>query len=160
MKDRILNGLMLAMVALALGLSFFRDEKETAPPFSPALQESAATAAAEEIHPIIQYCSRRERQRQEELSALRVILEKEDADAALRKMAGEQIVEITKNAETELAMEAALAARGKEGICIFRKGKMTVFTKETLDETEAALIFHLAMEIAGIEMENIRLAAC
>jgi len=160
MKDRILNGMMLLMVALALGISFFQGEKEEEDTAAVVMQEKPVLQATAVPHPIHQYRSQRERQRQEELSALKILWENEDTDASLRALAGEQIMEITKNAEVELAVEAALIARGQDGICIFRKGKMTIFTSGEMDPAAAALIFHLAMETAGIEMENIRLAAC
>lgn len=160
MKDRILNLLMLVTVGLALCLSFFQEKGP-----SPSLPTAALTALSSPLPtasppPIQRYLLQRNQQRQEEKVALQAILENKEMDAAFRTLAGEQLLEITQNAEAELALEGALAARGLTGICICRQGKITLFVDRPLDEAAAALLIHLAAEITGASPENIRLSIC
>lgn len=159
MKDRILNVLMLFTVALALILSLVKGEKEQTAPLTPALQALApvSTLAPD---PVTDYRRQRESQRQQEMEALRALCDNEGIEEALRKLAAEQLMEITSQGEMELALEGALAAKGYQGVCVLRKGKLTIFVSGPLDGADAALIAQLAMEAAGVSEENIRIAAC
>ncbi|MBQ4075531.1 MAG: SpoIIIAH-like family protein [Clostridia bacterium] len=160
MKDRILNALMLVTVGLALILSYFHGQDAPSPLPAAALQIHPSPLPSPSPPPIRQYLLQRNQQRQEERLALQTILENENMDAAFRTRAGNQLLEITENAEAELALEAALAAKGMEGVCIVRKGKITLFVDQPLDEASAALLIHLAAETTGVHPENIRLSIC
>lgn len=158
MKDRILNGLMLAIVSLALFFSFFQGRDRAAP--ASVLPLLATACPSPTLGPLDQFRERRACQRKETLAALQSISENEEMEASLRRMAAEEMLLITKNEEMALALEAALLGRGVEGTCVVEKGKVTIFISRSLSEKEAALLFSLAREITGADMENIRIADC
>ena len=153
MKDRVLNILMLAAVAAALVLTFLKGapEPETGLP----LATNAATAAP---HPAEIYRARRRETRAMEQSLLTTLASGELTDAETRTMAEKQLVEITANDETELAVEGALAAHGyADALCVARNGSMTVFLPGEITADEAAFFLEIARDASGLEPESIRL---
>ena len=160
MKDKILNTLMLLSVAAALLFTLLNEKNLPAQP-TLSLSSVATLAPTAAPRPIDSYRARRESTRKEELTALSALSENPLAEEEIRKMAQMQITEITQRNEMELAMEAALIARGyADALCIFQSGSLTILLTETLTEQDAQWIFALAAEITNLKMENIRISAC
>ncbi len=156
MKDRVLNILMLAAVAAALILTFLKGapDSETGLPLA-SIAAPAATAAP---HPAEVYRARRRETRAMEQSLLTALASGELTDAETRTMAEKQLVEITANDETELAVEGALAAHGyADALCVARNGSMTVFLPGEITADEAAFFLEIARDASGLEPESIRL---
>ena len=153
MKDRILNILMLAAVAAALILTLLKgapDPGEALPMTAPA-----ATAAP---RPAEIYRVRRQETRALEKSLLSTLIESERTAAETRDMAQQQLIEITRNDEIELAVEGALAAHGyTDALCVSRDGSMTVFLPGEIQADEAAFFLEIARDASGLRAENIRL---
>ena len=153
MKDRILNILMLSAVAAALILTLWKgapEPGETLPIAAPA-----ATAAP---HPAEIYRARRKETRALEQSLLTTLAESEHTAPETRTLAEEQLIEITKNDEIELAVEGALAAHGYvDSLCVARDGSMTVFLNAEISADEAAFFLEIARDASGLRTENIRL---
>ena len=157
MKDRILNICMLAMVTLALLLSLRGGEQLPVPALKSALVTHPAPTDAP---PLQQYRMERQQSRQQLLQALTALQENKEMDGSLRQAAAEQLLSLSPQWETELALEAALAAKGYEGICVMEQGKITIFLTGELSDREAALLQGLIREWADVEAENIRIAPC
>lgn len=160
MKDRILNILMLASVFAALTLTLITEkELPAAPVFSPEALSTLSPSPSPQ--PIEAYRIRRENTRKEETSALSALAENPGTDEKIRIMAQEEMTRIIQRNEMEMALEAALIARGyPDALCIFQAGTLTILFSTPLQESDAQWIFHLAQEISSLEMENIRLSAC
>ena len=159
MKDRILNLLMMAAVAAALGFSLLRgggEAYEPSLPFSTAF--TAAPAAVQSPSPAVLYRRERQERRRQERETLLSLSGGADTEAEMRALAEKQLLEMARNDETELAVEAALAARGyAEGLCVARQEEVTVFLPQALTAQEAALLMDLTREVSGLPAENIRL---
>ena len=156
MKDRILNILMLAAVAAALILSFFKSTPETGTSLPMASISSPAAAASP--HPAEVYRTRRKETRAMEKSLLTALIESEHTVPETKEMAERQMLEITKNDETELAVEGALAAGGyADALCVARDGSMTVFLPTEISADEAAYFLEITQDASGLSPENIRL---
>lgn len=153
-----MNGCMLLMVVLALGFSFFSGKDQPSP--AAALPLLTAESPSPTPQPLDAYRERRKYIRKENLAALQSISENEAMEEELRQMAAEEMLTIARNDEMALALEAALLGRGMEGLCSVEKGRVTIFVSRSLSEKEAALLLHLAVEITGAEIENIRIAGC
>lgn len=155
MKDKILNTLLLLTVAAALGITYFKGAP--APAAAPA--QPPLAAAAPTRHPVEAYRERRSAAREKEQAELRAAAENGAWSAETRQLAEETLRQALRSDEAELAVEAALAARGySEALCVYRQGKMTVFADRALTPQDAALILDLAREAAGVEPENIRIS--
>lgn len=157
MKDRILNICMLALVALALLLSLRGDDQLPAPALESAL---VAHPAPTDAPPLQQYRLERQQSRYQLLQALTALQENREMDGSLQQAATEQLLSLSQQWETELALEAALAAKGYEGVCVMEQGKITLFLTGELSARDAALLQGLILEWAGIEAENIRISPC
>ncbi len=160
MKDRILNFLMLLCVCAALLSSLITGgQKETAPLLSAAVL--ASPQPVDTPSPIESYRARRQSAREKERETLLRLSENEGAAASLRAQAQEALTESIRRDEIELAVEAALLSRGyADALCVFQAGSLNILFTQPLAETDAQWIVHLAREISGVEIENIRLSAC
>ena len=158
MKDRVLNGLMLAAVAGALAVSWLRGPRRDAPGDVQAAFRAAPTAApAETPSPEQAYRARRQETRRREQTALQALLNSEYAAEETRDMAADLLAAMARSDETELAVEAALCARGcPEALCVARQGEVTVLLSRSLTEREAGLILEIARTASGLPLENIR----
>lgn len=149
MKDKILNTLMLLTVAAALGITLLRGPGEESAPLPLPDLRPAPT-----LHPAQVYRQRRSAARQEEEAALAALIQQEET----RDTAQTQLQEMVNAQEIELAIEGALAGKGyPNGLCVYRKGRMTVFVDGQINSHDAALLSALAAEIANISPENIRI---
>ena len=149
MKDKILNALMLLTVAAALGITLLRSPGEESAPLSLPELKPAVT-----LHPAQAYRQRRSAARREEEAALAALIQQEET----RDTAQAQLQEMVNAREIELAIEGALAGKGyPNGLCVYRKGRLTVFVDGHINSHDAALLSDLAQEIAGISPQNIRI---
>ena len=93
-----------------------------------------------------------------EQSLLTTLIESENTAPETKAMAEQQLIEITANDETELAVEGALAAQGyADALCVSRDGSMTVFLPTEIDAEKAAYFLEMAQDASGLAAENIRL---
>lgn len=160
MKDKILNVLLLLTVAAALILTLAQGDSGEGPP-GLAIQSVPTLAPAPTAHPIDAYRARRAETRAQEQGLLRALVQSQETAPETRALAEKQLLEITENLETELAVEAALAAQGYgQALCVARAGGLTICLAQELTERQAALIVDLARAASGVAKENIRIAAC
>ena len=154
MKDRILNTLMLLTVAAALALTLWKG--------APAEQAEIPLAYVSPLptpDPIETFRQRRAQTREKEKSLILSLSESGVWTEETKALAGEAMRQTLFSDETELAIEAALAARGYErALCVARENSLTILTAQPLSDRDAALILDLAREIAGIGSEKIRLS--
>ena len=160
MKDRILNLFMLLTVAAALIFTLVKAPPEGAAggtaPFRTALPAPSPSPTPE---PLDAYRSRRAESRCQEQAALAVLIENENTAGEIRRLAEAQLLEMTAHSEAELAVEAALTARGYEkALCVVRADAVNVFLSQEISAQDAALILALAREASGAAPENIRIA--
>jgi hypothetical protein len=144
MKMRIRAFFLMCLMAAAAytGLAAFRSIRN---PWDGAL-------------PAEVYRARRRETRAMEQSLLTTLASGELTDVETRTMAEKQLVEITANDETELAVEGALAAHGyADALCVARNGSMTVFLPGEITADEAAFFLEIARDASGLEPESIRL---
>lgn len=159
MKDRIMNLLLMLVVAAALGVTLLRSPADTEEAnLSAALTALPAATAAPD--PLDAYRARRREDRAREQAALLALMGDAAADEAARQQARQALAALNESAEAELAVEAALAVQGDgKSLCVVRNGEATVLLSQPIDETQAALILELAREASGLETEKIRIAA-
>lgn len=151
-KDRILNLLMLFTVFAALGLTLLKTPAAPTEPL-PAVTALPAVSWAEAFR------QRREETREKEKEALLALPQNPAWSEEIRAAAEAELRQVLLSQETELAVEALLAARGlDDALCVYRQGKLTVFSQSALSEKDAALIRDLAREAAGIDPKNIRIS--
>ena len=161
MKDRIMNVLMLITVGAALILSLNGAPSAQDRPALSQVFISSSDVPLPTPRPIDSFRTQREEDRRQSIQALTRIQENPEMAAALRSLAGEQLLQLLRCQETECALEAALIAKGYENaLCIVDKERLTVFAAAPLQPEDMALIAHLAQEIAGILPENIRISPC
>lgn len=159
MKDKILNLLLLLTVGLALFLSLKKSPAAQAP-LADAPPLAALPAAAPTAHPLDAYRARRDQERAREQAALLAILQDAAASEEEKSRAREELLSLNERAETELAVEAALAARGDgQSLCAARRGEILVFLGRAVSETEAALLLEVARQSSGLEADHIRISA-
>ena len=155
MKDRILNALMLAAVAAALGLSLLRGGGETE---ALPLAVMTTVAPVQTPHPADAYRAERNKTRQREETLLKALIEGVETAPEIRELAQAQLLQTVEIDETELAVEAALAAAGRgQGLCVARQGEITVFFPREITAREAALFLAVVQDASGLPADNIRL---
>ena len=160
MKDRILNALMLLTVAAALIMTLVRGvppDTEAGIPLPVAAVATPAPTAAP--HPADAYKMERAETRKKEEALLLSLINSAQTAEETRILAEAAILDMTKNDEIELAVEAALAERGYDkSLCVARNGEVTVFFPREITEREAALFLDIACAASGLDAQNIRLA--
>ena len=145
---------MLCAVAGALLLSL---KKGGAPSGDLRLALKPASAPAEALPADQAYRERRRETRQREQAALEAMIAGESTDPETRALAAEMLRDLVRNDETELAVEAALAARGwTDALCVARQGEAAVLLSHALTEQEANLILEIARTASGNDGEIIR----
>ena len=153
-----MNALLMATVAGALAVTLTR------PSGMPGAEAALWTAVptvmpAATPDPVQAYRDRRQGTRAQDQAALTALAGAEDADPEARRLARMMLLETAENDETELAVEAALAAQGMgDALCVARRGSVTVFLSGQLTDSQAALILEIARQSSGAELENIRVA--
>lgn len=112
-------------------------------------------------HPVDAYRARRADTRAQEQALLRALVQSDQTSKETRAQAEKQLLEASAWMETELAVEAALAAQGYgQALCVAREGAVTILIPQEITAKEASLILALAQEASGTAAENIRIAAC
>ena len=155
MKDRILNGLMLLTVALALLLSL-----RTSPQTQPVLSPQNADALLTPADPVAAYRTRREQQRRREEETLRTLSSDASCTQALREQARQMILDIRIRTEKELAAEAAAIGRGYgDAVCTLAGDTLLFVLQCPIAPEEAAQLTALAAQATGVSRENIRISA-
>ncbi len=153
MKDRLLNLLMLAAVAAALILTYAKGA-----PAPQALSPSPAVTALPAVHPVTAFRREREQVRAREKAELAEWIQSA-ASAEAKALAESALADMLRADEAELALEAALAARGYDNaLCVYRQGRLTVLVNGEIRGADARLILDLAREAAGIGSENVRIS--
>lgn len=158
-RDRILNFLMLAAVALALGLTFAQDSAA-----SPALSLSTAVpqtaAPSPSPSPAAAYRIRREQERTQEEISLRQLADS-GASEETRAQAQVALLALQTNREAELTVEAALSGLGyDQALCTIQGETVHIILSQPLSDAQAAMLLALAQEASGAAAENIRIIAC
>lgn len=160
MKDKILNILLLLTVAAALVLTLIRGKPYQESP-AMALTALPTLVPTATPHPVDAYRARRADTRAQEQALLRALVQSDQTSKETRAQAEKQLLEASAWMETELAVEAALAAQGYgQALCVARAGAVTILIPQEITAKEAALILALAQEASGAAAENIRIAAC
>lgn len=150
MKDRILNTLMLCMAALALALTLIRDGQTE--PASPAL----APVQTEAPDPLAAYRARRAEDRQRQTQALLALIQGEDEETGC--MARDMLLQMQRENETELAVEALLTGKGYgDALCVADEKELLLVMKRTLTGEEAEALLRLTAQVSGYPMQNIRI---
>ncbi len=118
---------------------------------------SAATVAT----PLAEYQEKRDKARKEDISALETLAQNSLLTATAREQAQEELREIVRCRESELAIEGALLGGGVSPlVAVVQKGAVTVLVeKEELTQTEATMILAVATAHSGEPPENVRIIA-
>ncbi len=158
-RDHILNFLMLAAVALALGLTFAQD-----PSASPTLSLSSSvpktSAPSPTPSPATSYRIQREQKRMQEEISLRQLADS-GASAEIRTQAQAALLALQTNREIELTVEAALSGLGyDQALCTIRGETVIIILSQQLSDSQAAMLLALAQEASGAATENIRIITC
>ena len=111
--------------------------------------------------PLAQYQEKREATRQADMAALQTLVSNEKVDQAARDQAQEELQEMIRCRESELAIEGALTGAGLAPcVAVVQRGAVTVLVeKKELTQTEATMILTLTTAHTGEVPENIRIMA-
>ena len=156
MKGKLMNALLLLIVGAALYFSVGTREKE-----SPALSAFPAVQAlpAATETPLSAFRSRRARERAREQAALQAVLQDAAAPEEEKAEARRRLLSLSERTETELSVEAALAAAGDgQAICDAGDGEVTVYVTRELTAAAAALILDTVRSGTGLPAECVRIA--
>jgi hypothetical protein len=125
--------------------------------------EGGGTAPATSVvkTPLAAYQEKREATRQTDMAALETLAANEKVDQAARDQAQEELREVIRCRESELAIEGALTGAGLAPcVAVVQRGAVTVMVeKKELTQTEATMILTLTTAHTGEVPENIRIMA-
>jgi len=121
--------------------------------------DTAEVAAVSSANFFASYRQERENTRKEEIEYIREILDNPASDPEMKKEAQAQLLEITKNMEKELAIEALIKAKGfKDVVVILHKDSVNVIVdKPELKQEEVAQILDIVRRESGHKPENIKI---
>ncbi len=121
----------------------------------------AAPTASITKTPLATYQEKREATRQADMAALETLATNEKVDQTVRDQAQEELLEVIRCRETELAIEGALTGAGLAPcVAVVQRGAVTVLVeKKELTQTEATMILTLTAAHSGEAPENIRIMA-
>lgn len=122
-------------------------------------EDAAEVAAVSSANFFTSYRLERENTRKEEIEYIREILDNPESDPDMKKEAQQQLLEITKNMEKELAIEALIKAKGfKDVVVILHKDSVNVIIdKPELKQEEVAQILDIVRRESGHKPENIKI---
>ena len=151
MRDRLRRAVMLLLAFCAV-ISAFYLRAENVPAVSGIPVErvfALVSPAPQTADPLAAYRLQREAQRSREWAALSVLAQQDDGAAeALRRL--------IRQAEDELAVEAALSALGHDGaVCALGEGAAAVCVAERLEAAQAQTVAELCARMAGVSPENV-----
>lgn len=111
--------------------------------------------------PLASYQEKREATRQADMAALENLTSNDKVDQAARDRAQEELAEVIRCRESELAIEGTLTGAGLAPcVAVVQRGAVTVLVeKKELTQTEATMILTLTAAHTGEAPENIRIMA-
>ena len=148
--------LLVLTVALSAFLALRGGAFQTAEVSSGRFTVSASPTATPD--PLAAFAKQREEARERETRALETLTSGDTANDSLRASAQEALLALTRCAERELAVEAALAGMGVNGVAYVTDDLAYVYVREKLTESQAALLFLNISEITGLDDRNIRVS--
>lgn len=161
------NLFFFGVLLLTLAGSYLWNQYQMSPartvslPLSRTEGKTPAPTAAVTKTPLNAYQEKREAARQADMASLQTLAANEKVDQAARDQAQEELLEIIRCRETELAIEGALTGAGLAPcVAVVQRGAVTVLVeKKELTQTEATMILTLAAAHSGEAPENIRIMA-
>ncbi len=111
--------------------------------------------------PLAAYQEKREATRKEDMAALETLAANAQVDQTARDQAHDELMEVIRCRENELAIEGALTGAGLAPcVAVVQRGAVTVLVeKKELTQTEASMILTVAAAHSGEAPENIRIMA-
>ena len=111
--------------------------------------------------PLAAYQQKREETRRADMAALETLAANEKVDQAARDQAQEELMEVIRCRESELAVEGALTGAGLAPcVAVVQRGAVTVLVeKKELTQTEATMVLTITAAHTGETPENIRIMA-
>lgn len=111
--------------------------------------------------PLASYQEKREATRRADMAALQALVSNEKVDQTARDQAQEELQEVIRCRECELAIEGALTGAGLAPcVAVVQRGAVTILVeKKELTQTEATMILTLTAAHTGEVPENIRIMA-
>ena len=148
--------LLAAILTLTLGISIVCNRwgsQNTSTVTIPTLSTAANVSALDA------YRSERAHQYATDLAALQKLCDTETLESALRSDAARRITHMVAYREQQLALEGALTDSPLSPcIAVVTEGSVTVVTsKETITDTDAALVISLAQVHAGVKPDGVRI---
>jgi len=115
--------------------------------------------AVEATQPPLQGRSAREAAYEKDISALEELLDRQTTEEAVRTQAGEQLVRMVENHQTELAIEEALLSAGFSPCLVVVQGDAITVTLDgaELSGTDGVTILSLCVAHSDVAVENIRI---
>jgi hypothetical protein len=161
------NLIFLCVLLLTLAGSYLWNQyqlgelKTVSLPISRTEGDSAASTSSVSKTPLAAYQEKREATRQSDMAALETLVSNEKVDQAARDQAQEELQEVIRCRESELAIEGALTGAGLAPcVAVVQRGAVTVMVeKKELTQTEATMILTLTAAHTGEVPENIRIMA-
>jgi len=155
MKERILNGLMILVVLLCLGITLNSRPPEEIPVLS--LDNTFVSAAPSPTLPPLEKCRKdRETQRKEAIHSLTWL--SQDPSAALQKEAQAALLSLHATMEIETAAESMLCAMGyPDNVCILQKDGLLLFTQPSVKQEDTLPILQSAAGLSSLPPEKIHL---
>lgn len=164
-KHRSLIFLSILLVTLAGSYLWNQYQMQSTRMVSLPLSRTDTTAAVPTPTltktPLAAYQEKREAARAEDMAALTALAANTAVDQAARDQAQEELREVIRCRESELAIEGALIGAGfSPCAAVVQKGAVTVLIgKKELTQAEANVILALAATHSGESPENIRIMA-
>ena len=163
----ILGGALCVLVVLAAGLKWGTmqraDPQEQMPVKAVSGQISEPTVKEDFTDTgltfVAEYKEQRGQTRQEQTKYLETILQDENTDDTTRRAAQEQLMEIVAHAQTELAIETLLEAKGFTGVAVAVNEDMVNILVEalSLEEAQVAQILDIAIREGKVKAENVKI---
>ncbi|MBM7581289.1 stage III sporulation protein AH [Caldicoprobacter guelmensis] len=122
-------------------------------------EDATEVAAISSANFFASYRAERENTRKEEIEYIREILDNPASDPDMKKEAQAQLLEITRNMEKEMAIEALIKAKGfRDVVVILHKDSVNVIVdKPELKQEEVAQILDIVRRESGHKPENVKI---
>ena len=152
MKNRLYRGTATLLLLCAVLCAFYLRERSQPTYMQLPVTQVLSYAVTPEMTPSPDdaYRQQRERQRQEEMAALKQLSQAGD-DAA-----GALLQTLIERAEIELAIETVLQAQGYDkAICAVRENAVMICLNEHIKMAQAQQIMEICMKLSGECAENV-----
>ena len=161
------NLIFLCVLLLTLAGSYLWNQyqlgelKTVSLPITRTDGDSSTPASSVLKTPLAAYQEKREATRQADMAALEALASNDKVDQAARDQAQEELREVIRCREKELAIEGTLTGAGLAPcVAVVQRGAVTVLVeKKELTQTEATMILTLSAAQTGEVPENIRIMA-